>query len=98
MSLLESIGSGLEELGKHVQCFLLFSVGTVPEIGLLGEEVNRMRKQRLRNKRPWPSHVFTSFARSSINTLVSEALDLGKKRKTENIHCGEVIPITTRRQ
>lgn len=84
MSLLESIGSGLEELGKRVQCFLLFfSAGTVPEIGLLREEGNRTRKQRMWNKRPWPSHVFASFARSSINTLVSEALDLGKnKQKT----------------
>lgn len=81
MSLLESIGSDLEELGKRVQCFLLFSAGTVPEIGLLGEEGSRMRKQRMRNKRPWPFHVFTSFASSSINTLMSEALDLGKKKR-----------------
>ena len=36
----------------------------------------------MRNQRPWPSHVFTSFARSSINTFVSEALDLeGNKQK-----------------
>lgn len=83
MSLLESIGSGLEELGKRVQCFLLFSAGSAPEIGLLGEEGDRTRKQRMRNQRTWPSHVFASFARSSINTLVSEALDLEKtKHKT----------------
>lgn len=97
MSLLESIGSGLEELGKHVQCFLLFSAGTVPEIGLLGEEGNRTRKQRMRNKRPWPSHVFTSFARSSINTLVSQALDL-EKSKQKTLTGEKKIPITTRRQ
>lgn len=40
-----------------------------------------MRKQRMWNKRTWPSHVFTSFARSSINTFVSEALDLEKKKQ-----------------
>lgn len=97
MSLLESIGSGLEELRKRVQCFLLFSAGSVPELGLLGEEGNRTRKQRMWNKRTWPSHVFTSFARSSINTFVSEALDL-EKNKTQNTHWGEGIPGMTCRQ
>lgn len=43
-----------------------------------------MRKQRMWNKRMWPSHVFTSFARSSINTFVSEALDLEKKQNTKH--------------
>lgn len=49
------------------------------------------------NKRTWPSHVFTSFARSSINTFVSEALDL-EKNKTQNTHWGEGIPGMTCRQ
>lgn len=49
------------------------------------------------NKRMWPSHVFTSFARSSINTFVSEALDL-EKNKTQNAHWGEGIPGMTCRQ
>lgn len=65
-------------------CFLLFSAGSVPELGLLGEEGNRTTKQRMWNKRTWPSHVFTSFARSSINTFVSEALDLQKKQNTKH--------------
>lgn len=77
--------------------FFLFSAGSVPELGLLGEEGNRTRKQRMWNKRMWPSHVFTSFARSSINTFVSEALDL-EENKTQNTHWGEGIPGMTRRQ
>lgn len=94
---MESIGSGLEELGKRVQCFLLFSAGTIPELGLLREEGNRTRKQRMWNKRTWPSHVFTSFARSSINTFVSEALDL-ERNKTQDTHWGEGVPGMTCRQ
>lgn len=69
--------------------FSCFQLETVPEIGLLGEEGNRTRKQRMRNKRPWPSHVFTSFARSSINTLVSQALDLQKKKSKQKTLTGE---------
>ena len=39
VSLLESIGSDLEELGKRVICLLLFSAGKVLEVALVEERI-----------------------------------------------------------